>query len=303
MEKEIELVNTPVFPPNADYFIHELDAAVGTHMGWTRRVLRCAVLRTSPGEDVLDPMAHSLCRFGRWFMSRVSDFESLNAQNTRRIEIAHRSMHDAARSICADVLAGRPGNSADMDIFEQTQTELIKMLAEFKTQFLSAAARHDQLTGLPLRFGIEEEFKKLQKLRDRYNLLLYAAMIDIDHFKNVNDTYGHQAGDIALSHVADTLKNNLRSNDALYRFGGEEFLLLMLTETPEESTATAERLINAMRGAPVTIPQNVALTLTITMGISCAEDDEQLTGLIERADRALYKGKRAGRNRYIFAHD
>ncbi len=152
-----------------------------------------------------------------------------------------------------------------------------------------------------MRFGLEEEFKKFQKLRDRHKLMLYAAMIDIDHFKKVNDTYGHPVGDIALRHVANTLKYNLRSNDTLFHFGGEELLLLMLTETPGESTATAERLLNALRGAPVPIPQSAALRLTITMGISCAADNEQLGDVIERADKALYQGKRAGRDRYIVA--
>ncbi|MGA9666777.1 MAG: hypothetical protein WBQ69_10055 [Gallionella sp.] len=129
--------------PILEDFINELDAAVETHMGWTRRVMRCAVLRTSPGEDVLDPLAHTLCRFGRWFMSREPDFRSFNAQNAQRVITVHQSMHDAIRSICTDVLAGRPGNTANLEIFEQTQAELIKLLAGFKTQILATAARHD----------------------------------------------------------------------------------------------------------------------------------------------------------------
>jgi diguanylate cyclase len=288
--------------PDHGYFIRELDAAVETHMGWTRRVMRCAILRTSPGEDVLDPVAHTLCHFGRWFMTRHADFESLNVPKTQRVIVVHRAMHDAIRSICTNVLAGRPGISADLDDFEQTQTELIKLLAEFKTQILATAAQQDQLTGLPLRFGIEQEFVRFQKLRERHKLLLYVAMIDIDHFKKVNDTYGHQVGDTALRHVSDTIKRNLRDNDLLFRFGGEEFLLLMLAGTPEESTAASERLINAVRSAPVSIPLRTPLTLTITMGISDAADNETLGTVIARADRALYEGKRAGRDRYIVAH-
>lgn len=285
-----------------DNFIQQLDDAVETHMDWTRRVMRCAVLRISPGEDVLDPVAHTLCRFGRWFMSRESDFRNLNAQKTQRVIAVHRSMHDSIRSICENVLAGRPGNGADLDDFEQAQTELIKLLAEFKTQILANAARLDPLTGLPLRFGIEREFVKLKELRDRHSLLMYAAMIDVDHFKKVNDTYGHPVGDTALRHVANTLQRNLRHNDILFRYGGEEFLLLMLTNTAEESTAAAERLVNAVRNAPLLTPQGKLLNLTITMGISGAADDEQLGAVIARADRALYEGKGAGRDCYIYAH-
>ncbi|HEY4697011.1 MAG: diguanylate cyclase [Gallionellales bacterium RIFCSPHIGHO2_02_FULL_57_16] len=293
----------PDFSPELENFITELDAAVEAHMSWTRRVMRCAVLHTSPGEDVLSPSAHTLCRFGRWFMSKQSDFEKMSLQNTQRLIAVHQSMHDAIRSICANVLAGRPAQSAHLDVFEQTQAELIELLAEFKTQFLATAVRHDPLTGLPLRYGLEQEFIQLQKLCRRNKLLLYVVMIDVDHFKLVNDNYGHSVGDIALRHLVDTIKRNIRPGEPLYRFGGEEFLLLMQTQSPEEAASAAKRLINVVRDAPVLIPQNKPLAMTITIGLSLAGQDEKLDSVIERADRALFEGKRAGRDRYVIASD
>ena len=288
-------------PPDLNSFITELDAAIEAHLAWTRRVMRCAVLRTSPGNDVLDPLAYTLCHFGCWFISKKSDFEKLNALNTQRLMIVHQSMHDAIRTICSDVLAGRPGNITDLEIFEQTQAELIKLLADFKTQRLATAVRHDHLTGLPLRYGIEEEFIQLQNLCKRNNLMLYAMMIDVDHFKRINDRYGHPVGDIALRHLADTLKGSIRPNEPLYRWGGEEFLLLVQTRSPKDIALVAERLINVVRNAPVLIADSESLTLNITMGISHVMGDEALGNVIERADSALYEGKNAGRNCYIIA--
>lgn len=293
----------PDFSPELENFITELDAAVEAHMSWTRRVMRCAVLHTSPGEDVLSPSAHTLCRFGRWFMSKQSDFEKMSLQNTQRLIAVHQSMHDAIRSICTNVLAGRPAQSAHLDVFEQTQTELIELLAEFKTQFMATAVRHDHLTGLPLRYGLEQEFIQLQKICRRNKLLLYVVMIDVDHFKLVNDNYGHSVGDIALRHLVDTIKRNIRPGEPLYRFGGEEFLLLMQTRSPEEAASAAKRLINVVRGAPVLIPQNKSLVMTITIGLCLAGCDEKLDSVIERADRALFEGKRAGRDRYVIASE
>lgn len=293
----------PDFSPELENFITELDAAVEAHMSWTRRVMRCAVLHTSPGEDVLSPSSHTLCRFGRWFMSKQSDFEKMSLQNTQRLIAVHQSMHDAIRSICANVLAGRPAQSAHLGVFEQTQTELIELLAEFKTQFMAMAVRHDYLTGLPLRYGLEQEFIQLQKLCRRNKLLLYVAMIDVDHFKLVNDNYGHSVGDIALRHLVDTIKRNIRPGEPLYRFGGEEFLLLMQTRSPEEAASAAKRLINVVRGAPVLIPQNKSLVMTITIGLSLAGQDEKLDSVIERADKALFEGKRTGRDRYVIASE
>ena len=284
-------------------FIAELDAAVESHLNWTRRVLRCALLRTSPGEDVLAPLAHNLCRFGGWVTSKQSEFEKLNAHKMQRLLAVHQAMHDAIRSICTDILDGRPGQSLHIDTFEQTQTELIKLLAEFKTQFLATATQYDDLTGLALRHGLEEEFIQLQKLCKRNKLLLYVVIIDADNFKYINDSYGHPVGDIVLCHLANTLKHNIRPDEPLYRYGGDEFLLLMQTQSPEEAVSAAERLINVVRSAPVLVPQSKSLAMTITMGLSLVIDDEELHGVIERADRVLLEAKKAGRDRYIIAPD
>lgn len=227
----------PDFSPETDHFIAGLDAAIDAHIDWTRRVLRCAVLHTSPGEDMLAPMAHTLCQFGRWFVSNQTHLEKLNTQNTRRLEAVHQTMHNAIRSICMDVLAGLPGQSPHLEIFEQTQAELIKLLANFKTQFLANAVRHDPLTGLPLRYGIENEFPQIQEDSRRNNALFYIGMIDIDHFKHINDRCGHPVGDLVLRHLADILKSIMRPREPLYRFGGEEFLFLMQCKAPEEAAA------------------------------------------------------------------
>lgn len=292
----------PELSSDLDNFIHELDAAVEAHLNWSRRVMRCAVLRSSPGEDVVAPLAHTLCRFGRWFVSQQEIFEKLNAERARRLLVVHESMHDAIRSICLDILAGRAGQGKDLDVFEKTQDELIHILAEFKTQFLATAVRHDHLTGLPLRYGLEEEFEELQRICRRNHFMLYVAMIDVDHFKDINDHYGHPVGDLALCHLVDTLKRNTRPGQPLYRFGGEEFLLLMQTRSAEEAALAARRLIDVVRATPVSVPQTGPLPLTVTMGMCWVPEGMEMYEAIERADRAMYEGKRAGRDRCVMAH-
>lgn len=291
----------PNLSAQTDSFIVELDAAVEAHMEWTRRILRCAVLRAAPGEDVLEPMAHTLCRFGRWFQTNLTHFDALDAQATRRVELVHQTMHDAIHSICTDVLNGKPGQLADLEAFERSQSELLGLLAQFKTLIISNAVRHDPLTGLPLRYGIETDFTLLQKEARRFRNLLYVVMIDIDHFKRVNDSYGHPVGDLVLRHLADTMKQGLRGNEPLYRFGGEEFLWLMQTPSAAEAEQSASRLLTAIRTTPIPIPDGEPLMLTVTLGLAQVGDPEELASAIKRADAALYDGKKAGRNRYIFA--
>ncbi len=289
------------FTPEIDQFVAELDAAVEAHMDWTRRILRCAVLHAPPGDDVMAPEAHMLCRFGNWFRSHRGHFEALDALSVQRVETVHQTMHDAIRGICGDVLAARPGHMTDLQAFELAQDELLTLLARFKTLILAQAARHDVLTGLPLRHGIERDFVQIAKDAARNGSRLYVVMIDIDHFKRVNDTWGHPVGDTVLRHLAATLRRSVRGNEPLYRFGGEEFLVLAQCRTVKAAEKTAQRIVSAVRGAPAPLPDGKQLPLTVTAGLAEVADGETLAAAVERADAALYQGKQAGRDRWVIA--
>ena len=289
------------FSPDVDVFVEQLDAAVEAHMDWTRRVLRCAVLRVSPGDDVLSPLAHTLCRFGCWFRENKAHFETLNSEATAKTDRVHQTMHDAIRCICEDVMAGQPGRADCLDTFEQTQSELVALFADFKTQLLATIARLDPLTGLPLRYSLEHDFEQALKVCQRNKTKLYVMMIDADHFKAVNDNYGHPIGDLVLCYLADLLSAQVRSNEQLYRYGGEEFLVLMQAPFDEAIMVPAQRFLQKVRDMRVPIPDNEALKLTVTLGIACTRNAESLESAVERADQALYAGKEAGRDRYVFA--
>ncbi len=272
-------------------------------MDWTRRVLRCAVLRVSPGDDVLSPLAHTLCRFGCWFRENKGHFEALNSEATAKIDSVHHAMHNAIRCICEDIMSGQPGRADYLDTFEQTQSELVALFADFKTQLLSTIARLDPLTGLPLRYSLKHDFEQALKICQRNKTRLYVMMIDADHFKAVNDNYGHPIGDLVLCYLADLLREQVRSNEQLYRYGGEEFLVLMQAPFEEAVMVPAQRFLHKVRGMRVPVPDSEPLKLTVTLGIACTRKAEGLEGVVERADQALYKGKKAGRDRYVFADE
>lgn len=286
---------------NTRSFVAELDAAVEAHLEWTRRILRCVVLQSSPGEDVLDLEAHTLCHFGGWFRTHRELFELMDAPSAARVGAAHQTMHDAIRSICSTVLAGRTGAEADLEVFEASQSELIDLLARFKTLILSTAHRIDPLTRLPLRYGIESDFVLYQKEARRNRTLLYLVMIDVDHFKPINDTYGHPTGDRVLRHLADTLKRSLRDDEPLYRYGGEEFLWLLKCKSATEARQSARRVLAIVGTTPVPIDDNETLRLTVTLGLAQVSERDDLESAIKRADQALYEGKNNGRNRYVIA--
>lgn len=285
---------------NTRSFIAELDAAVEAHLEWTRRILRCVVLQSPPGEDVLDPDAHNLCHFGGWLRAHRELFELLDAPSAARVGTVHQAMHDAIRSICSDVIGGRTGEKTDLEAFEASQSELIGLLARFKTLILSTAVRLDPLTRLPLRYGIESDFVLYQKEVRRNRTLLYLVMIDVDNFKPINDTYGHPAGDRVLRHLADTLKRSLRDDEPLYRYGGDEFLWLLKCKSATEARQSARRVLAIVSTTPMPIDDSdEILRLTVTLGLAQVSQRDDLESAIKRADQALYEGKNDGRNRYV----
>lgn len=167
-------------------------------------------------------------------------------------------------------------------------------------QALELASLSDPLTGLPNRRSIMKRLKTEVSRVDRGGLPFALVMVDIDHFKLINDTHGHDIGDSAIVAVARTLRQITRDYDVCARWGGEEFLILLPDSTIESATATAEKLRRGV--AEVRIPhQGVNVTVTISLGLALHQRHASLDRCIQMADQALYMAKRGGRNRYQLA--
>jgi diguanylate cyclase (GGDEF)-like protein len=290
-----------VFAKVTEAFVAELDMATEAHLDWTRRVLRCAVLRTPPGEDVMAADAHVRCRFGRWFGEQRERFEERDAAAAGRVAQNHRRMHDAVRRLCTAILDHGRGDATDLAIFERTQTDLVADLAQLKTDVLARSARHDVLTGLPLRHGLEDEFHRCLSAARRHAAELVVVLLDVDHFKQVNDRHGHAVGDLALQHVAALLMAQSRAGEPLLRFGGEEFLALLAASEPGGAEQAVERMLQTLRNTPLRLPDGSRLDLRVSAGLARVGPDETLDGALARADRALYAAKAAGRDRWRWA--
>jgi diguanylate cyclase (GGDEF)-like protein len=157
-------------------------------------------------------------------------------------------------------------------------------------------ARHDALTGLGNRLRLAEDLEILRGRVERYGHVYCVAVFDIDDFKGFNDARGHAAGDDALKTVASALAHEIRTGDAVYRYGGEEFLVLLPEQSTESATQAAERLRAAVES--LRIPHPAGGVLTVSAGVAGLDDtvtspDE----LFELADQALYRAKEGGRNR------
>lgn len=289
------------FRPDDESVVAELDSTAQCHIEWTRRLLRWAVLRMAPGNDVLAADAHGHCRLGVWLRRHRERFEQIEAATVQRLARHHEQVHAAARGICRRILAREPGDAAEVDAFERAQSAVVDDLARLKTVFLERSARLDALTGLPLRHGVEEEFARCRAQASRHGELFVAVMLDLDHFKCINDAEGHAAGDRALQHVAEVLRGHCRAGEPVFRFGGEEFLALLQAADAGAAERAVERILMALRESRVALADGREVRVTASAGVAVVGSLEPIAEAIARADQALYAAKGAGRDTWRWA--
>lgn len=166
---------------------------------------------------------------------------------------------------------------------------------------LSAIALVDPLTELNNRRAFEWELpRQIQNSQDRHTPISL-VMLDVDFFKRINDTYGHRVGDRVLQLISARLRHNLRFYDTPFRYGGEEFVILLSDTELEEATTIASRLCDLISSQPFTINDSLELQITISAGVAslASTDDAKGISLLERADQNLLKAKAQGRNRVV----
>ncbi|MBW4472958.1 MAG: diguanylate cyclase [Stenomitos rutilans HA7619-LM2] len=166
---------------------------------------------------------------------------------------------------------------------------------------LSAIALSDPLTELNNRRALDWELpRQIQNSRVRSEQMSI-LMLDVDYFKNINDTYGHPVGDRALQLIAGRLRHNLRFRDTLFRYGGEEFVILLSSTDEQEALLVGRRLCHLIGDQTFAIDDALTLDMTISAGAASlkASDDLKGASLLQRADQNLLKAKAAGRNRVV----
>jgi len=171
---------------------------------------------------------------------------------------------------------------------------------EAKLQHMSELVREDQLTGSLNRRGLDDVFERETARSDRRGTPLCIALLDLDDFKRLNDTYGHQAGDSALKHLVKIVKDTLRSMDVIARFGGEEFLILLPETTVEAASQTMTRLQRELT-KHFFMADNEKVLITFSAGVALRQPNEDQASLVKRADLAMYEAKKTGKNRVVVA--
>ncbi len=180
----------------------------------------------------------------------------------------------------------------------QAEKELMEHAGFIKG--LQKKLRIDHLTGLNNRIALETDLKKEIAKARRYQFPLSIIMIDLDHFKDVNDHYGYQIGNNVLQKLADILRNTVREVDNIYRYGGENFVILIPHTNCQNGMTLAERLRKRVARHVFTVKQKGhRLTVKASLGVTELDLEDTVDSLLIRTDRALYKAKTSGRNRVV----
>ena len=234
------------------------------------------------------------------YQTKIADYQ---AQITATEDMAELNV--ILQSLVGDIHTMNADAQHSQSEFLETQKkveEAEKQINELtaKLDYISEVAHEDFLTGALNRRGMDEAINREFTRADRHNTPLSLAMIDIDHFKKINDTMGHSTGDVALAHLAKVVKSVLRSTDVLARYGGEEFVILL----PGSKQSDA---VNVIAGVQRDLTKNFFMhnservLITFSAGVSERAAGEGIDAVLPRADAALYLAKQTGRNRVVGA--
>ncbi|OIO01861.1 MAG: hypothetical protein AUJ49_07095 [Desulfovibrionaceae bacterium CG1_02_65_16] len=213
--------------------------------------------------------------------------------------VAHQRALSEALGRCVSLL------TATCDYFTQVEPMVVEpVLVEVRLlQQKEECALRDELTGLLNRRSFNQELPREMERFQRFGQCFTLLMLDLDHFKEFNDAYGHSAGDQALRDLADILSDTARLYDRVMRYGGEEFAVILPQTSPEEAVAVAERIRAAVAGHMVRFDEQELEAVTVSIGLaSYPADGLDMAGLVKNADSALYEAK-ARRNTVRRYHD
>lgn len=248
------------------------------------------------------------------FVEHLTDFTGATSDYHNKIkEISGRISHARRLSDLESVLeevmretsaiqASARQSSDNMLTMQLQVREAETRIRELERELARASelVRYDQLTGTLNRRGLEEIFEKEIKRSERRQAPVCLALVDIDNFKQLNDSLGHAAGDDALVHLVKVTRETLRPQDSIARFGGEEFIILFPETSPEQAAVAVTRIQRELT-RHIFLYQNQKLLITFSAGIALRAPGEKSDALIRRADAAMYEAKQSGKNRAVMA--
>lgn len=223
-------------------------------------------------------------------ISKTDDIKELNQLLVQLMEET-KQMQKSALNYRNDFLAARAEVSMAQDKINQLETEL---------QEMGEKIHEDHLTGILNRRGLDNAFKRETSRSIRHRSPLCFALLDIDNFKQLNDTHGHKVGDDALVYLVESVKDTTRPEDVVSRYGGEEFVILLPNTSLEEAVQILSRIRRNLT-KKFFLHENKRLLITFSAGVAQLQAGESQESIFKRADEAMYRAKKSGKNQILIA--
>ena len=278
--------------------MRELEAAMEETRQWLALFHRALVCRLRPDPEVVTEDAHRMSRFGRWYSTNRED--DIFSQSAFAMLVGmHQGLYAHAAILAVRGWKDDGIPTAEYDALLHKIDSFNEQAGRMARAFQAALSNLDPLTGTNTRMTMEKELVREQQRMRRSGRPCSIAIADIDRFKSVNDTYGHQAGDRVLARVTRIIEDTLRPYDSIYRFGGEEFLICLPDSRPEDARRVLDRVRKTISETPIPIDKGDPLVVTVSFGVAQLVPRRSLKDIMERADRALYEAKNNGRDQVV----
>ncbi|MDX5333517.1 MAG: diguanylate cyclase [Gammaproteobacteria bacterium] len=293
------LLGSDLSDHEVERLVEVLTRAERNHREWLLRLNRELLCQGDFDDDILDERAHRHCRFGRWYYDEASAMVR-GQEDFVALERLHAHMHDQARGLAQNVKLGHAVPPADYDRFAEQQAVFFDTLQRLRDHMRDSLAAFDSLTGARTRESFVQVMEAEAERVRRSGVPCSMALIDLDHFKQINDRHGHLVGDEVLQDVAALIRLNLRAYDGLCRYGGEEFLACLPETGLDEAASVMERLRQGVAAAKLTVKGvSEPLRATVSIGVAEMGPEGDVEATFHAADVALYRAKHAGRNQVI----
>jgi len=234
------------------------------------------------------------------FHQKIEGYSKKIGKSSNLTELSHLldDIMQDTRIIQASALRSHDELVGTRKQVQEAETKIRELEQELAQ--ISELVHQDQLTSALNRRGLDEAFEREATRADRSQTSICVALLDIDNFKRLNDTLGHHAGDQALIHLSNVIKEALRPSDLVARYGGEEFIIVLPDVGLEEATATVERLQRELT-KKFFLHENERILVTFSAGVALRAQQEPQEEVIGRADKAMYQAKHTGKNRVVVA--
>jgi len=278
--------------------IAQLDSAIAYHTAWFDKISETLVCRADPNEVDMAVDAHHHCKLGKWY---YKDAHPRLREHPAFIEIGplHEEMHRNAAVLLQQLQNEQQIKPADYHCFSVALEQLRLEISNLSNELQEISRHLDPLTGVYTRGGMLTKLRNDQEKVKRGQFQCSIIMLDIDDFKTVNDRYGHSAGDEVLQQLGIFLCNHIRIYDDVYRYGGEEFLIVMQDCDKTAAKQSVERICKLLNEVDINIGGDAILNISASFGLYQMEAIIGVTESITRADEAMYEAKRQGKNRLV----